>query len=114
MSFEKSKLYHEAKNQYVQDTYKELLNPINIIREGASADTVYLFYAPENIDAIYEIFRKFYEVTEEEYEGDPELTIHLGYNLPCRVDYEFMGNKYKAIQLWYDACPDQIPTEFIK
>lgn len=38
---------------------------------------------------------------QELYE-DEDRDCFLGYELPTVVDFEFLGNKYKAISFWHD------------
>ena len=33
---------------------------------------------------------------------DENRTGYMGYELPVLVDYEFLGQKYKAISFWHD------------
>lgn len=108
-NFINSSEYKEAFEAYQKKVYKDILNPINIIitKSNKNYDNVYLFYDQKKVQDIFNIFLK-------EYESDGDLNLHLGYDTPALVSYNFMGVSYKAIWLWYDGETCQIPIQFNK
>lgn len=65
---------------------------MKIIQTVVIVDTTYIFTEnPEqDILKIKEIY------------NDENRTGYMGYEEPSLVDYEFLGNKYKAISFWHD------------
>lgn len=65
---------------------------MKIIQTIVIVDTTYIFTEnPEqDILKIKEIY------------NDENRTGYMGYEEPSLVDYEFLGNKYKAISFWHD------------
>lgn len=112
MSFENSKQYLEAKQQWIEETYKDLLNPTNVII--CNEDEVYLFYPQDKVEDIFKTFCNIRARREEAWENNttPELDIYIGCDEPKLENYTFMGKTYKAIYLWYDNYTDAIPDKF--
>ena len=65
---------------------------MKIIQQIVIGDTTYIFTDNPEVD-IVEI-QKMYK--------DENRTGYMGYELPILTDYEFLGNKYKAISFWHD------------
>lgn len=65
---------------------------MEILQTLVIGDTTYIFTKnPEqDITAIQELYK------------DENRVGYMGYELPKLVDYEFLGNKYKAISFWHD------------
>lgn len=65
---------------------------MKILQRITIDDTTYIFTEkPEqDIRKVQELYK------DENREG------YMGYELPLLVDYEFLGNKYKAISFWHD------------
>lgn len=65
---------------------------MKIVQTIVAGDTTYIFTENPQQD-IVEI-QKLYL--------DGRRIGYMGYELPKLVDYEFLGNKYKAISFWHD------------
>lgn len=65
---------------------------MKIIQRLEIGDTTYVFTEnpEEDVKAIQEL-----------YENE-DRDCYLGYELPVVTDFEFLGNKYKAISFWHD------------
>lgn len=68
------------------------INNMKIIQQIVIGDTTYIFTENPEQDIIE--IQKMYQ--------DENRTSYMGYELPELVDYEFLGNKYKAISFWHD------------
>jgi hypothetical protein len=62
------------------------------IQEIVDGSTTYVFTENPEVD-IVEI-QKAYD--------DEDRTVYMGYEKPRLVEYDFLGNKYKAISFWHD------------
>ena len=65
---------------------------MKIIQTIVIGDTTYIF--TENPEQDIKDIQKLYQ--------DENRTGYMGYELPILTDYEFLGNKYKAISFWHD------------
>lgn len=65
---------------------------MKILQIIVSGDTTYLF--TDNPEKDIKDIQDLYN--QEDREG------YMGYEVPELVDYEFLGNKYKAISFWHD------------
>jgi hypothetical protein len=65
---------------------------INIIQQLEICDKTYIFTENPEID-IVEIQRQYEDENRDYY---------MGYEIPIIEDFEFLGNKYKAITFWHD------------
>ena len=99
MSFEKSKEYKEAHDKYTQELYKDLLNPINIIKNW---DEMYLFYDQERVEDLVKKLIELYKVRYDDESWSPEFPRNLWCSEPTIQEYEFMGIGYKSIVLRFD------------
>jgi len=75
---------------------------MKIIQTLLIGDTTYIF--TENPEEDIKQIQELYE--------DESRTEYMGYELPELVDYDFLGNKYKAISFWHDnEDPQEICLE---
>jgi len=65
---------------------------MKIIQQIVIGDITYIF--TENPEQDIVEIQKMYQ--------DENRIGYMGYELPELVDYEFLGNKYKAISFWHD------------
>lgn len=65
---------------------------MKILQQILDGDTTYVFTENPEKDIV-----KIQEMYRED-----SRTAYMGYELPILVDYEFLGNKYKAISFWHD------------
>ena len=105
MAFEKSEEYKKALKEYQDNTYKLVLNPINVIVEDQ--DEVYLFYPQDKVNECLDILKKEYES-----DWDSCFPYSLWFSEPRILEYSFMWYKYKCVALRYDN--EDIPEELLK
>jgi hypothetical protein len=68
------------------------MEKMKVIQTIVIGDSTYIF--TENPEQDIKQIQALYQ--------DDERTAYMGYELPELVDYEFLGNKYKAISFWHD------------
>lgn len=49
-----------------------------------------------------EHLKQLIEEQKNDIDRDENRDCYMGYELPKLVNYEFLGNKYKAISFWHD------------